>query len=230
MKNVKSGCDLSTCFLCKGCLPEWKTAIACHRQIFQFQKNEVIFTEGDELKGIYFLLNGVAKVHKHWGPDKELVVRFARSGEILGHRGLGKDIFYPVSATALEPVTACFFPIDFFLNTLRVNHNLTYDLMMFYASELKESERKMTNLVHMPVKGRLAYTLLFLQEKFGADAEGFIDIRLSRQDLASFAGTTYETAFRMFNEMQAENAIFFEKKRFRITDSAKMESYMAGGQ
>jgi CRP-like cAMP-binding protein len=98
--------------------------------------------------------------------------------------------------------------------------------MMFYASELKESERKMTNLVHMTVKGRLAYTLLFLQEKFGVDEDGFIDIQLSRQDLASFAGTTYETTFRMFTEMQAEKAILLEKKQLRLLDFAKLNSYM----
>ncbi len=33
------------------------------------------------------------------------------------------------------------------------------------------------------------------------------DINLSRQDLASFIGTSYETLFRMMNDMAEEGAI-----------------------
>ena len=180
------------------------------------------------MRGIYFIYEGIAKVHKHWGGEKDLIVRFARKGDILGHRGLGSDTLYPVSATAIEPVTACFVELEFFLSTLKVNHSFTYNLMMFYAAELKESERKMSNLVHMPVKGRLAYTLLFLKERFGVTADGFIDITLSRQDIASFAGTTYETAFRMFTEMINDNVIAVSGKSFSVLDEGRLKAYMAG--
>jgi CRP/FNR family transcriptional regulator len=42
----------------------------------------------------------------------------------------------------------------------------------------------------MPVKGRIANALLFLRQKFGNAPEGYINILLSRQDLASYTGTT----------------------------------------
>jgi CRP/FNR family transcriptional regulator len=35
--------------------------------------------------------------------------------------------------------------------------------MMFFAEELKVSERRMRNLAHMPVKGRVAQAILSLQ-------------------------------------------------------------------
>lgn len=41
---------------------------------------------------------------------------------------------------------------DFFMSTLKVNAELTYQLMLFYADELRESEQKMYNLVHMTVR------------------------------------------------------------------------------
>src|SRR4051812_32539331 len=115
MKKNKNNCDLASCSFCKGCLKEWLPAVDSNRQTFDFKKGELIFAEGEQVTGVYFLLSGKAKVHKKWGDDKELVVRFAAAGDILGHRGLGKETVYPVSATALEPVSACFIHLDFFI-------------------------------------------------------------------------------------------------------------------
>ena len=155
------------------------------------------------------------KVHKRWG-GKELIIRFAKRGSIIGHRGLGKNLRYPVSGTALENGIVCFIPMDFFETTLRVNHELTYQLMMFFAEELQQSERKMRNLAHMSVKGRLSQSLLSLRDKFGQTADGYIDIELSRQDLASYVGATYETVFRTINELLAEGAIATKGRSIRI--------------
>ncbi|EHQ24597.1 Crp/Fnr family transcriptional regulator [Mucilaginibacter paludis] len=207
MKVCKKDCDLDTCFLCKSCIKEWLPAIAAHRKNFEVKKGEIIFNEGDVVTGIYFVYSGVFKVHKKWGADKELIVRFAREGAIVGHRGMGTNAFYPVSATAIENSTVCFLDMAFFDATLKVNHEFTYQLMMFFADELQESERKMRNMAHMPVKGRIAQALLTLQDQFGISAQGAIGIELTRQDLASFAGATYETVFRVINDLVHAEAV-----------------------
>ena len=221
MKRSKHDCDLKSCFFCKLCLKEWLPAIDVNRQTFNVRKGETLFEEGDKVTGVYFVYAGKVKVHKKWG-DKELIVRFANQGAIVGHRGLGNNTVYPVSATAIEPATVCFIDLPFFLTTLRVNHEFTYQLMMFFAEELQVSERKMRNLAHMSVKGRVAQSLLTLKERFGVTSEGFIDIVLSRQDLASFAGTTYETVFRIMNELTNDNVIGVAGKSIAITDPEKL--------
>jgi CRP-like cAMP-binding protein len=221
MKRSKHDCDLKSCFFCRLCLKEWLPAIDTNRKTFHLRKGETLFEEGDKVTGIYFVYTGKVKVHKKWG-DKELIVRFANQGAIVGHRGLGTDTIYPVSATAIEPVTVCFIDLDFFLTTLRVNHEFTYQLMMFFAEELQLSERKMRNLAHMSVKGRVAQALITLKERFGLTNEGFINIILSRQDLASFAGTTYETVFRIVNELTHDNIITISGKNILITDPEKL--------
>ncbi|GAC1531744.1 MAG: Crp/Fnr family transcriptional regulator [Sediminibacterium sp.] len=222
MKKNKKGCDLNSCFFCRLCLKEWAPAIEANRKTFQVKKGEVLFREGEEVTGVYFVYEGKIKVHKKWGSDKELIVRIANKGAIVGHRGLGSGTVYPISGTAIEPSIVCFIDLHFFLTTLRVNHEFTYQLMMFFADELQESERKMRNLAHMSVKGRVAQTLVTLQQKFGVTEEGYIDIVLSRQDLASYAGTTYETVFRIINELIQDQAIEVTNKNIRITSTKKL--------
>lgn len=183
----------------------------------------MIFREGEEVKGIYFVYSGKVKVHKKWGEEKELIIRFAQKGDILGHRGLGQQVGnYPISATALEPVQACYIDLTFFQTTLKINYEFIYQLLLFFADELQESERKMRNLAHMQVKGRIAQALITLRDKFGITADGLVDVSLSRQDLASFAGTTYETVFRIINELTDDQLIRTEGKYIAILDTDKL--------
>ena len=222
MKRNKHGCDLKSCFLCRLCSKEWLPAVDAHRQSFHVNKGELLFTEGSEVTGIYFIYKGTFKVHKKWTDDKELIVRLAKSGAILGHRGLGNDTIYPASATALEPGEVCFIDMGFFQSTLKVNPQFLYELMMFFAGELKESEKKMRNLAHMPVIGRIAQALLSIQSNFGTTPEGYLDINLSRQDLASYTGTTYESVFRLMNELVQEGSITLSGKNICIIDAGKL--------
>ncbi|MFD2144433.1 Crp/Fnr family transcriptional regulator [Mucilaginibacter antarcticus] len=95
-------------------------------------------------------------------------------------------------------------------------------MLLFFAEELRVSERKMRNLAHMPVKGRVAEALLMLKEQFGLTKEGFINIELSRQDLASFSGATYETVFRVINELIQEGLLILSGKSISIANEQKL--------
>lgn len=213
--------------MCRLCSKDWLPAIGAHRKNFKVSKGETLFQEGDTVNGIFFVYSGLFKVHKQWETGKELIVRFAGDGEIVGHRGLGKDNVFPVTATALEHSTVCFVDLSFFLSTLKVNTGFLFELMLFYAAELKDSEKNMRNLAHMTVKGRIAQALITLQEKFGNNSEGQININISRQDLASYVGTSYETLFRMMNELVAEEVISIDEKKILIRDQVRLKLFTA---
>lgn len=218
MKKKANGCDLQSCFMCQLSLKEWHPAISNHKKNFIAKKGEVIISEGNAVTGVYFVISGNVKVHKHWG-EKELILRFASQGAILGHRGISSTTsIYPISATALETTELCYVDIDFFKTTLKVNHEFAYGLLMFYADELHASEKKMRALALMSVKSRLAAAILELREQFGQDDKGFVNLILSRQDLAAFTGATYETVFRTLNELVAERLIVTDGKLIGIND------------
>jgi CRP/FNR family transcriptional regulator len=113
--------------------------------------------------------------------------------------------------------------MDFFESTLHVNNAFTYKLMQFMANELQESEKRVRNLVHMPVKGRIAQAFITLRNQFGVNKDGFIDIELTRQDLSSFAGASYETLFKVINDFTEEKLIEISGKSIRITNEAKLQ-------
>jgi CRP/FNR family transcriptional regulator len=209
--------------MCRLCLRDWLPAIAAHKQNISVKKGHPIFQEGEPVKGIYFLYSGNVKVHKKWDNEKDLIIRFAKAGEILGHTGLGDDLNYLVSATALEPVVVCYIDMAFFESTLHVNNDLTYRLMRFMANELQESEKRVRNLVHMPVKGRIAQALINLKNQFGINSDGSIGIELTRQDLSSYAGASYETLFKVMNEFTDEKLVEATGKSIRIINEPQLK-------
>lgn len=112
--------------------------------------------------------------------------------------------------------------MDFFESTLRVNANLTYTLMRFLADELLNAHRSMRNLAHMPVKGRVAQALISLKDQFGVKPDGSIAASVSRQDIASFAGTTYETLFKMLNELSVDGCVKLNGKNLILSNEEQL--------
>ncbi|MET4142144.1 Crp/Fnr family transcriptional regulator [Pedobacter sp. UYP1] len=218
MTKTKNTCDLNTCFLCRFCLKDWKLAIDANKQNIKIKKGQQVFKEGDEVKGIFFVYSGKVKVHKKWDDEKELIVRFAQKGDVIGHLGLGGSGHYPVSATAIEDAIVCFIELEFLEATMNVNTNFVIQLMRFFAGELQESERRMSNLAHMSIKGRVLQALLSLQDQFGVNDKGFINIELTRQDIASYTGSSYESLFRTINDLLAENIIVISGKSISINN------------
>jgi CRP/FNR family transcriptional regulator len=205
---------------------EWRPLIGLNKETRLIRKGKAVFKEGDPVEGIYFMYHGWVKIHKEWTHPKELILRFAGAGDIIGHRGLGDKRNYPVSATALEDSTVCFVTEEFLESCLRANPGLTYRLMQFYAAELQKAERRMRDLVHMETKGRIAGALQEITDKFGRNREGFIAMPVSRQDIASYAGTTYETLFKVLNEMKKDKIISTSGKFIKIKSETKLHELL----
>jgi CRP-like cAMP-binding protein len=224
--GVPHTCDLNSCFLCKSCLPEWRELIALKKHTVLFKKGKALFAEKEAVKGIFFMYAGAVKVYKQWTDRKELILRFAKKGDIVGHRGLGGDDTYPIGATALVDTKACFISNEFLEATLKANPYFTYTLMQFYAKELQRAEKRMRNLAHMEVKGRIADALLELSGVFGLDSSGFISVPVTRQDIASYAGTTYETVFKFLGEMSRLKLISGDGKKIRINQAGSLRKFI----
>ncbi len=94
--------------------------------------------------------------------------------------------------------------------------------MIFFADELRESEKRMKGLAHVSVKGRVQLALITLKHKFGTNETGLINIALSKQDISSYVGAAYETVFRALNELAEASAISMSGKGITILDETKL--------
>lgn len=80
----------------------------------------------------------------------------------------------------------------------------------------------MRGLATMPVKSRVAEALFVIREVLGADSEGYFRIPVTRIDIASYAGTTYEAVFRLLTVWAREGLVTTAGKKIRINYEEKL--------
>ena len=121
---------------------------------------------------------------------------------------------YSITATTLESTELLLIPINIFNQAVKANPDFGFHMMMFFAEELRESERLADQC---PVKNLVARTLLSSIEAFGTEKKSNkLNYTLSRKDIASMAGTTYESVVRSLAELQKDYAIKIDGKSIDI--------------
>tara|TARA_A100001011_G_scaffold206448_1_gene214577 strand:- start:2 stop:721 length:720 start_codon:yes stop_codon:yes gene_type:complete len=182
------------------------------------RKGQQFILEGTPVSGLFFICEGKAKVLKTGINGREQILRFVTEGEIVGHRGFGSKRQYEISAFALDDTVLCNFSNATLEKMLREIPNLTYDFMMFYADELSKSESKVKAIAQMTVREKVIDTLLYINRKFGENLKGYLNLQLSRKEIAGFAGTTEEQVIRTLSSLKKEEQIQTLGKRIKIVN------------
>ena len=225
MKRKCETCTHFNCFINKYCSPEWKPLINHYKVTDDYTPGSVIFSEGDSVKGIFQIYTGKIKVVSSYKTNSERIVRLAKTEEILGHRGLGGKMIYPVTAIALEKSQVTFIPIDIFYKTIKANPELSFNLLMFYADEFKTSEKRMKPMGLMMAKEKVAASILMIIKAFGFDKKDtqLLSYTPSRKEISAIAGITYETVIRELSILEKSGVIITKGKSLRILNKEYLE-------
>src|SRR5690606_11041137 len=174
----ESGDNICTLFenpeILKHFSKEELSELSHEKKLITFKKGEFIIEEGAIPKGVYYIDKGTAKMFKLGFNGKEQILRFIKSGDIIGYRSILSNQPYGASATAMEDTEACFIPAKFFLKVLEHHPKLAFDILRRIAVDLGESAQTITFLAQKTVRERLAEVLLLLEKKLGTDKDGFI--------------------------------------------------------
>ncbi|MEY3927794.1 MAG: hypothetical protein RJA97_801 [Bacteroidota bacterium] len=185
-------------------------------------KGKELFTEGQNVRGIYCVQDGHFKLTRNNSSGRETIVRFASPGDIIGYRSLLAHEPISLSAVAIQDAHACFLPADVFLNFLEENGPFSLDLLRSTCHELSEANQLLASLAQKSVKQRLAEVLLMLRAKFNTDPDGCIDIDLKRSEIADLVGTATESLIRLLTQFERDELISRQGKRFKINQAKKL--------
>ena len=114
-----------------------------------------------------------------------------------------------------------FIPLNIFNAVVRANPDFAFYMMMFFAEELRKSERL---AFQMPRRNSIAYVLVNNYKVFGfKDGTKELSYSLSKRDIANQAGTRYETVVRVMSDFIKENIISMVGKNIIIENLSKLE-------
>ncbi len=209
MKQIScADCKTNHCFIKSNCREKLLDEVNGVKQSSFYKKDQIIVFEGNPVLGLFFIQSGKVKVTSSGLNGRNQVVRLTKSGDIIGHRGYGGDV-YPISAIAIDDTTICFIDNESIHEVFMNNAQLTFELMMYYSKELRNSEQKIKNLTQMNVREKVAEALIYAMQYFTHDNE--IRIELKRQDIADLVGINTEQLSRIISEFKREAIISVAK-------------------
>lgn len=192
------------------------------------KKGETIFEEGEKLNGVFCVRDGVSKLSKLSSNGKDQIVKLATKGSVMGQRSVIAEELSNLSATAVNDMEVCFIPKDAIVDTLNSNPNFAVEVLRHMAHDLKEADDVIVNMSQKTVKQRVAEALIYLQDNFGVDNQGFLNLTLSREDIANVVGTATESAIRIISEFKKMGLIKASGKKIRIIDAKRLANLAVG--
>lgn len=197
--------------------------LAACKEAYLVKKGEVIFEEGERMKGVYCVKDGVCKLVKLNADGKESILRLVKKGELLGQRSVISEETSFLSAVAIEDMQVCFIPRTEIMKFIKDNANFSLEITKDICSQLKEANSISVDFSHKTVKERLARVLIHLLELSGEDEQQNINIQISREELANMAGTATESCIRLLSEMKKEGLIALDKKKIKILNFSALK-------
>ncbi len=188
-----------------------------------YKKGSIIFYENEIAKGLHLVNNGKLKLFKTLADGNEQILKLSSTGDIIGYRGLLGNEKYIASAETLEDSQICYIPRQYLFELLTKNIALTLRLFEIFASDLAYVENKALRFLQNSSREKLAKSLLELNETYGLDELGFINIKLRREELASLCGMAAETVVRLLKEFEENNILSLSLKKIAIKNMDELK-------
>ena len=193
----------------------------------QVEKNQLIFSEGEDGIGFYIVASGIVKVYKSSIYGKEQILHIFGKGEPFGEAAVFMDKPFPANAQALKKGSVLFFPKKEFIKLAKKDPKLVLKMLAVLSIRLKQLASIIENISLKEVPGRLASYLLYISKE--QNNKEIISLNISKSHLAGILGTISETLSRIFSKMSAEKIIKVQGNSIEILNFNRLKQLSENG-
>lgn len=183
-----------------------------------YKRGNIIYHEGNRINGFYCVNSGIVKIYKTGIDGKEQIIRFAKSGDIIGFRSVLSRELACTTAKVIEDAVICFIPSENLFSLVKENPAFSMQLMQLTCKELGEANNFITDIAQKTVRERLAEILLLLMDTFSLDDKKVLQISLTREELANMVGTATESVIRLLSEFKSDGLIDLHGRKISMLD------------
>lgn len=192
-----------------------------NKEIRYYKKKDSLYMEGSLPRGVYFITKGKVKVSSSNEDGKEYITGLYKEGDFIGFTSLIEGVEYTDSAMAIEDTEAVIIPKDEFFALLYTNRDVAAKFIRMLSGNVVEMQTRLLQLAYNSVRKRVAETLLMLQKRYCREGEN-LSMVLAREDLASMAGTSTETAVRTLTDFKDEGLISVSGSLITVLSTEKL--------
>jgi len=195
-------------------------------KLMRLRADEVLFLAGEPGDGCYRVGDGLLKVTMVSRTGSERILAFLGAGHVVGELSIIDGLPRSASVVAVRPTSLSFLSRAAFEEFAKSDPEIYKSLVTLLAARLRETDFAIAAGSFLPVRGRVACTLLELAEDFGQDVgSGRIVIRqkIDQRDLAAMAGIARENVSRVLNVWKRRKLISRLSGYYCLEDTAKLQ-------
>jgi CRP-like cAMP-binding protein len=192
----------------------------------RLRADEVLFIAGDPGDGCYRVEEGLLKVTMVSRSGSERILAFFGPGAIVGELSMIDGLPRSTSVVAVRDAALSFLSRPAFEAFAKKHPELYQSLVAMLAARLRETDTVVAAGSFLPLKGRVASTLLELADNFGQDVgSGRIVIRqkIGQSDIAAMAGIARENVSRILNDWKRRKLVSRLSGYYCLENKAQLE-------
>lgn len=196
-------------------LNNFLSALSLNRENRLYQKKDKVYTIGGNPYWVFKILSGKVKMAKTNEYGKELIYRILTEGEIFGYESVLCDQTYFHDTVAMEDTKIALIPTKEFLDGILSDAKLTYYFLQKSLQLNISSNERLMEMAYGSVRSKVAKAIIMACV---TDDSAHAQVVISREDLASLAGTAKETLIRTLYDFKSEKLIDIEGNSILILD------------
>jgi CRP/FNR family cyclic AMP-dependent transcriptional regulator len=196
------------------------------RNTNKYKKKQTVYSEGNHPNRLYYVLKGKVKAFKTNDDGKELVTELFSPGDFLGYIALLEGSTYKDTGEALEETELAVIPKEDFEELVNNNKEVAQKFIRMLAKNVSAKEGQLLGLAYNSLRKKVAEALLQLQRKYQEKKEEIFVIDISRENLATIAGTATESLIRTLSDFRTEKLIEIKDGSIIIINQKKMETLL----
>lgn len=175
-----------------------------------YTPGQTIYWEGDPGERLFILAAGKVKLTHNDGMFKGVLIDILDYGEIFGNLTVDSEKNYRNTAQALTHCCALSMSVAEFKSVLALSPQLMFKTFQILSERAELANERFLQAGTMPVKQRVARTLVSLARKMGKQTSDYllIDVPLTRADIADMVGATQESVSRVLSQLHDEEIIY----------------------
>jgi DNA-binding response OmpR family regulator len=192
------------------------------RSVNTYKKKQVIYTEGNHPLQLYYVISGKVKTFKTNDDGKDLVTELYSPGDFLGHIALLQAGVYKETAEAMDDTELAIIPKNEFEDLLNSNWEVAHKFISLLAKNVADKEAQLLNMAYNSLRKKVADALVTLKLKYHKPGNELFSIDISRENLATIAGTATESLIRTLSDFKSEKLIEIRDGHISILNEKKL--------
>lgn len=227
-----SGAVCAGCFFGCALNEEAHRLITRHRQVRSWDKGEFVFHAGEEAHGIWSVCKGRIKVFKETEGGKQLTIRIAVPGDLVGHRSLLAGQNLSGYGVVLESAVTAYLPAAVVMKLIEIDPNVRTQIIHKLAGDLGHAETLATNMAYSRAEQRLLAAIAELCHNTGECGDEYPDrpfeLAAPRQELAELSGLTVEATVRTLRRLEEAGVLECHGRRISVLEPDALKDACAG--